>query len=526
MKFKKVILSSAFCVLALYVNAQETNEVEQLKRQLQQMQENFQKVQRQQKRQIDALTKQVDALLKQQQAPTISTSSPVAATQPITPTVTATTVAPTAEGGKPWSPTDPIRIGRPGTYVDIGLVGTFAAGGSTAKDIEGGTQPGGHDPNQRGFTVQGVEANFSGAVDPYFRGNANILFSVDAGGESFLELEEAWLETVSLPANLQLRAGQILTDFGRINPQHPHAWAFVDVPLVNARFLGPDGLRNPGARLAWLAPTPFFSELSMGIQNSHGETASSFRSAGGHHHGGEEEEEGLPFGYRHPDNDRGVRGFDDLLFSPRLATSFDITDNQTLLLGASGAFGPNANGASGDTHTQIYGLDFTWKWKSPNHEAGFPFVMFQSEGMLRRYELGAFDWDEDGNGAVTEGELVDTSTGLPAVLAGETVTDYGFYSQLLYGFRKGWIAGLRLDYVAGDKANYERKPLTLDDEAVGRDPFRDKGWRISPNLTWYPSEFSKIRLQYNYDDRRNIGTDHSVWLQFEFLLGAHAAHKF
>jgi len=45
-------------------------------------------------------------------------------------------------------------------------------------------------------------------------------------------------------------------------------------------------------------------------------------------------------------------------------------------------------------------------------------------------------------------------------------------------------------------------------------------------LTWYPTEFSKFRLQYNYDDRRDFGTDHSVWLQFEFLLGAHAAHKF
>ncbi|MDB6122515.1 MAG: hypothetical protein JWQ71_1508, partial [Pedosphaera sp.] len=50
--------------------------------------------------------------------------------------------------------------------------------------------------------------------------------------------------------------------------------------------------------------------------------------------------------------------------------------------------------------------------------------------------------------------------------------------------------------------------------------------RISPNLTWYPSEFSKIRLQYNFDHRNGIGDDHSVWMQFEFLLGTHAAHKF
>src|SRR5687767_15092761 len=118
--------------------------------------------------------------------------------------------------------TDPIRIGSRRAYMDIGLVGTFAAGGSTASDINGGTQLGGHDPNQRGFTVQGVEGSFTGAVDPYFRGAANILFGVDAGGDSFLEVEEAYAETMALPANLQVRAGQYLTEFGRHNPTHVH----------------------------------------------------------------------------------------------------------------------------------------------------------------------------------------------------------------------------------------------------------------------------------------------------------------
>jgi hypothetical protein len=69
--------------------------------------------------------------------------------------------------------------------------------------------------------------------------------------------------------------------------------------------------------------------------------------------------------------------------------------------------------------------------------------------------------------------------------------------------------------------------LSLEGEELGRDPLRGERWRVSPNLTWYPSEFSKIRLQYNYDRRQEIDeTDHSVWLQFEFLLGSHAAHKF
>jgi hypothetical protein len=367
-----------------------------------------------------------------------------------------------------------------------------------------------------------VEMNLQGAVDPYFRGNANILFSIDSGGESFMELEEAWLESVSLPGNLQLRAGQLLSDFGRVNTQHPHAWAFADSPLVNARLLGPDGMRNPGARLGWLMPLSFFSELSLGIQNSQGETASGFRS-GGHSHGGGEEE-GLPFGYRHADNDRGVRGVGDMLFTPRLATSFDLTDSQTLLLGTSAAFGPNSNGSGGDTTTQIYGVDAYWKWKPSNAHGGFPFVSWQTEAMLRRYELGTFDWQEEADAGETP--IIDEGTGSPAVFARETVTDYGFYSQLLYGFRKGWVAGLRVDYVAGKEGDYEKLDLTLDGEVLGRDPLRNDRWRVSPNLTWYPSEFSKIRLQYNYDDRSNIGVDHSIWLQFEFLLGAHAAHKF
>ena len=74
--------------------------------------------------------------------------------------------------------------------------------------------------------------------------------------------------------------------------------------------------------------------------------------------------------------------------------------------------------------------------------------------------------------------------------------------------------------------NYEQMDLSFDGESLGRDPQREERWRISPNLTWYPSEFSKVRLQYNYDDRSQEGVDHSVWLQFEFLLGAHAAHRF
>jgi hypothetical protein len=507
-------LSSALITGALLLPAQEVRDVEQLKRHLRELQESFEKAQREHKQQIESLTRQLDELSRRQmpgqplpEAAELQRAQPPGAAQPAAP----------APSGR-WSPAEPLRLQSGGSFLDVSLVGTFAAGTSTADDIEGGTQLGGHDPNQRGFTVQGVELNLSGAVDPYFRGNANLSFFIDSGGETKLELEEAWLETMSLPANLQVRAGQLFTEFGRHNPTHPHAWAFVDQPLVLARFMGPDGLRNPGARLSWLTPTPFYSELFLNVQNSHGETATSFRS-GGHAHGGEEEEE-VPFAYRHPDNDRGMRGFDDLLFAPRYVASMDLTDNQVLLLGASAAFGPNASGEEGNTRTEIYGADVTWRWKSPRHHGGFPFVQFQTEALLRRYKAGEFDWAEEPEAVVDEG------TGLPAFLEAEALTDYGLYTQLLYGFRKGWVAGLRGEFVTSDRAAYERMALTFDGEPLGRDPLRAQRWRLSPNLTWYPTEFSKLRLQYNYDNRLGIGEDHSVWLQFEFLIGAHAAHRF
>src|SRR5687768_8188844 len=481
------------CLSGGALQAQQTNEVEALKRQLQEATEKFDRSLQEHRTIIDDLNRRL------QQVQAAQTTAPPAAV---------VVEAPPTElpGRMPRGIIEPMRLGTRRAYMDIGLVGTFAAGSSTASDIEGGTQLGGHDPNQRGFTVQGVEATFTGAVDPYFRGMANVLFSIDAGGESFLELEEAYLETISLPGNLQVRGGQFLTEFGRHNPTHPHAWAFVDAPLVNARFLGPDGLRNPGARVSWLMPTPFYSELSLAVQNSHGETAASFRSSG-HVHGGEEEEEEVPFAFRHPDNDRGLKRVDDLLFAPRYAMSFDLTDAQTLLLGASAAFGPNSRGgdAGGDTDTQIYGLDFTWKWKPIRHQAGFPFVMWQTEAMWRKYDVGEFDWADE-----EEGQIIDTGTGGPAVLPGETLNDYGFYTQLLYGFRPRWVAGLRFDYVKGEPADYERHNLTLDGEPLGRDLERAERWRLSPNLTWFPTEFSKLRLQYNYDDRKGIGEDHSV----------------
>jgi hypothetical protein len=369
-----------------------------------------------------------------------------------------------------------------GGYMNIGFVALTDAGWSSASDVDA-LQPGDHDPHVRGFTVPNAEISLDGAVDPYFKGFSNIVLKIDPDGETGIELEEVYALTTSLPHNLQLKAGQFFTEFGRQNPQHPHAWSFVDQPLVLNRMFGPDGLRSQGVRVSWLLPTSFYTEALLSVMNSKGGTTSSFRSdESGEIHGG------VPV-------ERAVEDFGDMLIVPRVATSFDLNDTQTLLLGASAAFGPNNSGPS--ARTRVYGVDGYWKWKPVAAQAGFPFLSMQAEALSRSYDAAERASADD-----------------PAViLPDETLNDRGAYAQLLWGIKPRIVAGLRGDWARGD-------------DALTQTPLRADRFRVSPNLTWYPNEFSKFRVQYNYDDRTGIGTDHSLWFQFEFLLGAHAAHKF
>src|SRR5438445_11210191 len=380
----------------------------------------------------------------------------------------------------------PISIGGGGkNYMNISFDGLFALAGSSARDLDH-IEVGDHDPQQRGFNARNIELAFDGAVDPYFEGFANIVFKLNNDNETEVEVEEAFLQTTSLPFNLQLKAGQFFAAFGRINPVHPHAWEFADAGIVHGRLLGPDGLRGVGAQISWIVPVTWYSQLILGVQNGRGGTGYSFRNPG---------DGGMFFDRR--TTDRELRGLQDFVWIPRWENSVDLSPTQVVLAGVSGAFGSNETGA--DSRTQIYGADFLYKWKSANAEGGFPFVKWQTEFMYRRFEAGR-----------------GMNESFPIA---ETFHDWGLYSQVLWGFKKGWVAGIRGDY------------LDMEDSKFTDDFERQSRSRISANLTWYPTEFSKIRLQYNHDflaenfflSDRDVD---SVFLQFEFILGAHGAHKF
>jgi hypothetical protein len=391
--------------------------------------------------------------------------------------------------------------------IDLSLDVLAAVGGSTARDDEIELlQGGGHDPRQRGFTLQNVELSFLGAIDPYLIGETHLIYFLDPEGESQFEVEEAFVQTIALPFGLddlgfQIEAGHFFTEFGRINPVHPHAWDWQDQPVVVSRMFGEDGQRAPGARLGWLVPVPWFAEIHAGVQNAKGETMVSFL-------GNDEVFEERAIGGR-PFGDRRVRSLEDFTYLARLVNGVDLTETIHAQLGGSALFGPNGTGSDG--RTQIVGGDVMVKWVPLDATRGWPFVKLQAEVVHREYHADSF---------VVVDDVVQSSKDL---------RDYGFYAQALYGFWPGWAAGLRYEYASGSGSNIAFDPDagTVERSSRRLDPFRSNRHRVSPLLVFYPSHFSRLRLQYNYDDTTFTRDDsaHSVWFGVEFLYGAHPAHN-
>lgn len=335
----------------------------------------------------------------------------------------------------------------------------------------------GHDPRQSGFNIQQVELTFGANVDPTFRADASIVLT-PAG----VEIEEAYATTTALPAGFQVKAGQFFTAFGRHNPQHPHAWDFANKPLVLGRFFGGDGLRNPGAQVSWLSPLPWYSEVIASAQNSNGETAASFNSAG------------------------TMRSAKDSLFLGRWNNFFSLSDELALNLGASFLTGRNATVDKWKA-TRIFGADFYLKFRE---QSSLSFVSLQGEVLKRLYNTTAVD---------DTGNIFDDGR-----------KDWGGYTQVNMRLPESWNrwhVGLRYDWVSA-KGGVPVTTVTGTD-ATGTAFDRDTAqrWRVSPVITFYPSEFSKIRAQYEYDKPSDTSrAQQVVTLQLEFLMGAHGAHKF
>jgi hypothetical protein len=328
----------------------------------------------------------------------------------------------------------------------------------------GHLQTGGHDPKANGFNLQQLELSLGSAVDPYFRFDANLVFSLFG-----VELEEAYGTTLDLPFGFQARAGQFLTRFGRINAKHPHAWNFVDQPFAIGRVFGSEGSRGLGLELSYLAPLPWYVELVASATGAAGEeTARSFFGA----------------------DDLGVESPADLLYVAAVKQFFPLSEDWSLFWGLSGAFGPNSSGR--DNRTDVFGTDLYVKFR-PITCVSPVVVALTSEWLYRRRQVPV------------------------AVLA-----DTSGYTELFYRFVERWAVAGRYEYGSPSES--------VTGSANVADPL-DPGFtadrhRLAANVTFFPSEFSRLRLQGSRD---LPGWRDGVWAAFlalELAAGAHGAHTF
>jgi hypothetical protein len=353
---------------------------------------------------------------------------------------------------------------------------------SAILDIAGGwfskrepRQNGEHDPRGRGFTLQQLELSFNKTVDPYFRLDTNLVFT-----EEGAEVEEAYATTLTLPFSLQARAGRFLTRFGRINPTHPHTWDFLDQPFFWSRVFGGDGNRGDGAELSWLAPLPWYVELVASTTGAAGATTA--RSFYG-------------------DMDQGVSSLLDLEYVFALKQFFALQDDLSLLFGLSAALGPNPTGPGKET--QLFGADLYLKYR-PTSGASSTIVALTAEAMYRRREVS----------------LKGETGGAPPI--DDVLHDQGGYASLLWRFAQRWTVAGRYEYGS---------PVWNRDGNVAND-YLDPLWagtrhRGSGALTFFPTEFSRLRLQGSVDATSEPGS--RIWaalLGLEVVIGAHGAHKF
>lgn len=325
-------------------------------------------------------------------------------------------------------------------------------------------QVGAHDPNEDGFNLQQLEMSIGSAVDPYFRFDGNIVFS-----QFGVEIEEAYATTLALPHNLQMRAGQFLTRVGRANQTHPHTWFFVDQPMALGRYFGGEGNRGLGAEVSYLTPLPFYLELVGSVTGAGGEaTARSF------------------FG----GNDLGVDHPLDMQYSTMAKSFFELSPNWSLLGGLSFASGPNATGRT--NRTELYGLDLFLKYR-PITKQSFTVIDVQTEWFHRRRQI-----------------------------PDDVLSDFSGYAHLFWRFSQRW--GVAGRYELGTPAKNGDGDKGLDD----LDPaWTDNRHRGAANLTFWPTEFSRLRVQGSADfPTWQDDPIYAVFLAMEVVIGAHGAHKF
>ncbi len=352
--------------------------------------------------------------------------------------------------------------------IGVILVGT-AASQTSDRDyrVPGFSLPKEAGPVDEGFALAESELNFNANVDDKFF--ANLTFALaTGGGETEVELEEAYIQSLAIPGGINITAGRFFSGLGYLNGFHTHTDNFADRPLSYEVFLGGQ-YKDDGIQVRWLLPTQHYLEIGGEILRG-----DAFPAAGAAREG-----KGAWSLFAETGGDIG--------FSSSWKASIGVLRTKAIERAVAPA---NENSALFTGESDLYNLNFVWKW-APDGNPTYTNFKLQGEYFWR---------EEDGQ--------LDTAS-----YSGD---QSGWFLQGFWQFKPQWRVGYRYDQVRADNKNVTGTALEASNDST---------YRNSLIVEWANSEFSRIRLQLNAG-RSRLENDNRWVLQYLHSIGAHGAHRF
>ena len=158
-----------------------------------------------------------------------------------------------------------------------------------------------------------------------------------------------------------------------------------------------------------------------------------------------------------------------LSYMGRIQSFWDLSASTYLQFGVNGLYGQNDDES---LETRLLSFDIAYRW-TPAGRALYQDFSLKGEWYFVEKESSI-------------GEL----------------TGNGGYLQANYRLNRRWIAGLRGDYL----------------ESLGNDP---NFFQLVPSLSWWQSEWVRLRLQYNYVKPEGGDDNHTILLQTVWAVGPH-----
>jgi hypothetical protein len=307
-----------------------------------------------------------------------------------------------------------------------------------------------------GLNFDEAEISLNSVVDPYWTFTSNIVFTADE-----VDPEEVWVRNTSISA-LQLKVGKLRATFGKHGLLHPHAFPFIQAPIVMANTIGGEGFKDAGLEAAWLSPLPWYAELTGGVYQA---TAAA-------------DEHAL---------DLGSTRHDNVPFLGHLKNVLDLGEETTLELGQSVLQG---RGSDGNRHA-VYGADVTLR-NVPARNSNRRGWILQGEYLQKgSYADGCYIREQDGG-----------------------------YASLQYRLSQVWWVGVRAEQARRSFADF-----MVDDTGAAVSGRVNRG-SLNLAWTPSEFSFVRLEYSHASADAGIHPTDDRLMLEMSYTIGYHPAHAY